>query len=107
VFNRSSQHLKSRFGGSYSIEVRCTSIDVIPQVQAMIVSLSEHAVLDEQHGASVKYTVPKHSSLSLSTAFRTIEAARQSLGIVQNYSITQTSLEQIFINLAKQQQHTA
>ena len=49
------QHLKLRFGGSYSVEIRCSSTDTIPAVKAMVQQeLSADAVLDEDHAIVCK-----------------------------------------------------
>ncbi|KAG5189430.1 P-loop containing nucleoside triphosphate hydrolase protein [Tribonema minus] len=95
----SCQHLKSRFGGSYSIELQFKE-GFAEGVKALVPELSRDAVLEEEHETSVKYSVPARSQLSLADAFGTIEARRQELEIV-TYSISQSSLEQIFVGIAK------
>jgi len=54
------------------------------------------------HAGTVKYHLPR-GTLSLSKVFQAIEAAKEELDIEQ-YSVSQFSLEQIFIALAKTQE---
>jgi ATP-binding cassette subfamily A (ABC1) protein 3 len=59
------------------------------------------AVKLEEHQGSVTYQLPG-AGLSWSAMFRQLETHKERLGIV-DYSISQTTLEQVFINFAKEQ----
>jgi ATP-binding cassette subfamily A (ABC1) protein 3 len=59
------------------------------------------AVLMEEHQGSVTYQLPS-GGLSWSAVFRQLEANKERLGII-DYSVSQTTLDQVFINFAKAQ----
>jgi len=56
------------------------------------------STLEEQHMTRVKYHLPK-KAFSLSKAFCALEREKDRLGI-KDYSISQNTLEQIFLSLA-------
>ena len=92
------QHLKSKFGKGYLLEIKSSSNHAWG-VKEFIVEHFEGAVLSEEHQERVKYSLPK-SSVSLGEIFSKIEMERQNLGIV-DYSVSQTTLEEVFINVTK------
>ena len=115
----SSQHLKSTYGAGYQVEVRVASTDDRSQQRlrqfigtlapdSSSVSKEEGAEyvgsvkLLEWHGGQVRCELPGDSGFSLASVFSLIEAARDELGI-QDYAVSQTSLEQVFLRFAKQQ----
>ena len=55
----------------------------------------------EAHGSSYKFRIPK-AGVTLSRLFELVEGHKSALG-VQAYSVSETTLEQIFINFAKDQ----
>ena len=61
-----------------------------------------HALL-EQHEQTFRFSLSAGEHLSLGVIFRTIEEAREGLQIVE-YTVSQTSLEQVFNGFAAQQQ---
>jgi len=102
-----SQHLKSKFGNGYQIELK-TEDD--PNEMRKAFNLIRSLVPDpssvkmlEGFGGKLRLQVPKDPSCPLSRLFSEIEAARAGRS-VQDYSIAQTSLEQIFISFARHQQ---
>eukprot|EP01107_Rhizomastix_libera_P015006 TRINITY_DN5198_c0_g1_i2.p1 TRINITY_DN5198_c0_g1~~TRINITY_DN5198_c0_g1_i2.p1 ORF type:complete len:595 (-),score=183.73 TRINITY_DN5198_c0_g1_i2:21-1805(-) len=92
------QHLKSKFGKGYLLEIKSSSNHAWG-VKEFIVEHFEGAILSEEHQERVKYSLPK-SSVSLGEIFSKIEMERQNLGIV-DYSVSQTTLEEVFINVTK------
>lgn len=96
----SSQHLKGRFGGGYQVEVRCLGGGVNECLSMLLHSLSGASVA-EQHGGYFRLQVPR--GFDLSAAFAMLEDNKQRLGIL-DYSISQCTLEQIFIDFAKEQE---
>ena len=60
------------------------------------------ALLLEEHVGAVTYLLPT-DQLSWSFVFRLLEENKEELGIV-DYSVSQTTLEQVFINFAKEQE---
>jgi ATP-binding cassette subfamily A (ABC1) protein 3 len=59
------------------------------------------AVKLEEHQGSVTYQLPS-ADMTWSSVFRQMEANKERLGIV-DYSVSQTTLEQVFIDFAKEQ----
>ena len=56
----------------------------------------------EQHEQTFRFSIPDDNGLTLSAIFGTVEGARDELGIVE-YTVSQTSLEQVFNGFAAQQ----
>ena len=62
----------------------------------------EDAKLIERHDSKVKYSVPKSEDTRLSNLFETVERNKDRLRIAE-YSVSQTTLEQIFNSFASRQ----
>jgi ABC-type multidrug transport system ATPase subunit len=96
----SSQHLKNKFGKGYLVEFNST-----PETKSEVISLVSttlpSATLTEEHGGHMKFEVPL-ASVSLANIFRTIESNKERLRI-REYSVSQPSLEQIFIGFARKE----
>eukprot|EP01060_Flectonema_neradi_P031529 TRINITY_DN480_c0_g3_i1.p1 TRINITY_DN480_c0_g3~~TRINITY_DN480_c0_g3_i1.p1 ORF type:complete len:1772 (+),score=363.22 TRINITY_DN480_c0_g3_i1:93-5408(+) len=92
------QHLKNKYGGSYEVVVS-TAQDCEMQVRGFFAGTFPEATLTESNSGRLTYKVSNDRKLS--NLFRTIENARSNLGIV-DYSISQTSLEQVFISICRQ-----
>ena len=60
------------------------------------------AVLLEEHAGAITYWLPSEG-VSWSFVFRLLEINKEELGII-DYSVSQTTLEQVFINFAKEQE---
>jgi len=96
----STQHLKSRHGQGYQIELQSEG-HLIDSVDSFVRSEFAGAVLEEFHGGRLRYQIPKMKT-SLSHIFGRVEENRQRLGI-KDYSIAQSTLEQVFIAIARAQ----
>uniref|UniRef100_A0A3B4BC57 ATP-binding cassette sub-family A member 2 n=1 Tax=Periophthalmus magnuspinnatus TaxID=409849 RepID=A0A3B4BC57_9GOBI len=83
----SIQHLKNRFGDGYMITVRTKSSSNVKEV--------------EQHHTKVQFQL-KSERLSLAQVFSKMQRVVDLLGI-QDYSVSQTTLDNVFVNFAKQQ----
>lgn len=95
------QQLKNRYGNRYFIFVQCKE-ERIPDVDKFIHENFPSSSLQEVHGVSGrKYDVGHLESLG--KAFSLIEGFKKELEISE-YSITQTTLEQVFLHFAKQQE---
>jgi len=95
----SCQHLKSRFGKGYHMEINTTEKS-FPKVKAFVEKLDSGAVLEECHAGRLKYRLSQEN-LSLSQIFGSIESNKSELEI-DDYSVSQSTLEQIFILMAAQ-----
>uniref|UniRef100_A0A1B6DIK2 ABC transporter domain-containing protein n=2 Tax=Clastoptera arizonana TaxID=38151 RepID=A0A1B6DIK2_9HEMI len=98
-----SQHLKNKFGKGYSLVVRCKN-DCITNVKEFIDQELPGAVLLEAHYNQIRYQLTM-SNLKLHKVFSTMEAAKRSM-IVEDYSLSQTTLEEVFIRFASEQSDT-
>jgi hypothetical protein len=58
------------------------------------------ATLEECHNGYIRYQIPSGAGLSLADCFDLMEVAKAKTG-VEDYSVTQTTLEEIFCNFAE------
>lgn len=100
----SVQHLKSKFGAGYQMEIKtfddCKTIDL---VKSFIESNFSSPVLEEGYGSKLKYHLPPQQ-LSLAAIFDKIETVRKSGMPIVEYSVSQNTLEQTFIKICKAQE---
>jgi len=94
-----AQHLKSKFGRGFQLDVKATDLSKVQELLNHISSKFPGSKLLENHDLSCKIRLEEGPTLA--QVFRVLEALRGSL--VQEYSVSQTSLEQIFINFAREQ----
>ncbi|NXR68463.1 ABCA1 protein, partial [Rhadina sibilatrix] len=96
----SVQHLKNRFGDGYTVVVRAGG----PGPAAVQALLQQHfpgIVLREQHGGLLQYHLPARVT-SLATVFSLLAANRGPCHI-EDYSVSQTTLDQVFVHFAQEQ----
>ncbi|GFN96696.1 ATP-binding cassette sub-family a member 1 [Plakobranchus ocellatus] len=98
----SIQHLKNRFGNGYTIILRVSghNPDLRP-VMEFITDTFSSARLREKHHNMLQYQLGS-DNLSLSKLFEAMEEAKLKFN-VEDYSVSQTTLDQVFINFAKKQ----
>ncbi|XP_048255576.1 phospholipid-transporting ATPase ABCA1-like isoform X2 [Haliotis rufescens] len=98
----STQHLKNRFGNGYTVTLRVAGgqPDLEPVKQYMKEQFPE-SVLKESHHNMLQYQLGT-TAISLARLFGKIEGGKQHMGI-ESYSVSQTTLDQVFINFAKLQ----
>ncbi|KAK7488493.1 hypothetical protein BaRGS_00020278 [Batillaria attramentaria] len=98
----SIQHLKNRFGDGYTIILRVSgqNPDMDP-VMHFINSRFPQAILREHHHNMLQYQLGS-DSMSLSQLFAAMEEAKKRFH-VEDYSVSQTTLDQVFISFAKLQ----
>jgi ABC-type multidrug transport system ATPase subunit len=107
----SSQHLKSKYGSGYQIEISTNKFDdeSTAALRAFLNGLAPMGggettsamKFTEWHGGQVKCELPS-KGVTLASVFDRVESSRQQLGIV-DYAISQTSLETVFLSFAKLQ----
>lgn len=106
----SAQHLKSRFGMGYQIEIRCLASrakDCISLCESIFSSSSSSSsctsscIVDEIHGGFIRLKVS--NDIDLAHAFQALEESKV-LYNIYDYSISQCTLEQVFIQFAKAQE---
>jgi len=99
----SSQRLKSRYGSGYQLDVKVSQGKAEDFKKWIHGQISDTKLLEDQ-GENMKFRVePPEGKLKLSGIFRMIEENREELSIVE-YSVSETTLEQIFIHFARQQE---
>nr|XP_034311883.1 phospholipid-transporting ATPase ABCA1-like [Crassostrea gigas] len=97
----SIQHLKNRFGDGYTIIVRVAGENPdMASVEEFITSTFRGAELLEAHHNMLQYQLKSRAKLSY--IFGQLEKAKSLLNI-EDYSVSQTTLDQVFINFAKDQ----
>ena len=104
----SKQHLKNKFGEGYTLSIRfksCVDLNehqiVVKNIKDFITGTFDGARLVEEHNVVLEYHLVS-SQLRCSYIFRTLEANKDELGIL-DYGLSQTTLDQIFVNFAKAQ----
>ncbi|XP_036272663.1 ATP-binding cassette sub-family A member 2 isoform X2 [Pipistrellus kuhlii] len=97
----SIQHLKNRFGDGYMITVRTKSSHNVKDVVRFFNRNFPEAVLKERHHTKVQYQL-KSERISLAQVFSKMEQVVGVLGI-EDYSVSQTTLDNVFVNFAKKQ----
>ena len=94
----SAQHLKARFGGGYRIECKGPS-EHAATIAELVFRLCGGARVLEAHGGTQAFEA--ETSFLMGPAFRQLEQAKEQ-GLLENYSLSQCSLEQVFLNIAHQ-----
>ncbi|CAL1591240.1 unnamed protein product [Knipowitschia caucasica] len=98
----SIQHLKNRFGDGYTLIVRAPALRPVEDFVSQTFSGS---VLKEKHHNTLQYQIP-HSPGALANIFSQLSAHQLGLAI-EDYSVSQTTLDQVFVNFAKNQHEDA
>ncbi|XP_053285794.1 phospholipid-transporting ATPase ABCA1 [Pleuronectes platessa] len=100
----SVQHLKNRFGDGYTIVLRLVdtkpSPDLCP-VSSYMKSSFPSIELKERHHNVLQYQLPSHACC-LARVFDVLANNHEELGI-SDFSVSQTTLDQVFVNFAKEQ----
>uniref|UniRef100_A0A3Q3LN94 ATP-binding cassette, sub-family A (ABC1), member 1A n=1 Tax=Labrus bergylta TaxID=56723 RepID=A0A3Q3LN94_9LABR len=98
----SVQHLKNRFGDGYTIILRVAGPDPdLRPVMGFIERELPGSTLKEKHRNMLQYQLPS-SLTSLARIFSLLSTNKEALSI-EDYSVSQTTLDQVFVNFAKDQ----
>ncbi|ELU18493.1 hypothetical protein CAPTEDRAFT_149677 [Capitella teleta] len=95
------QHLKDKYGTGYTLTLRTGSRQDLLRVINYIKTTFPGSKVKDQHLNQVTLETPSDST-RLSLIFGNLEQDRHKLGVV-DYSVRQTSLDQIFVNFARSQ----
>jgi len=95
----SSQHLKHRFGRGFQLDISTGANDPAPAQEFIRRSFPSVEEL-ECYGGKMKYRISSEEQHSLRDVFALIESNKTGVGITE-YSVGQTTLEQIFIAFAR------
>ncbi|KAL9833695.1 LOW QUALITY PROTEIN: cholesterol transporter ABCA5 [Geothlypis trichas] len=100
------QHLKSKFGRGYFLEMKLRETADVQQVeylQSQILHIFPNAIRQESFASILAYKIPKEDVQSLSHSFSKLEEVKHAFNI-EDYSFSQATLEQVFVELAKEQE---
>ena len=95
-----AQHLKTKFGKGYLLETKAAE-DNVDKVEKFVFLHYTNALLTDSYGEMRNFSIPQ-GSLQLSAAFSLLEQNKAALGLL-DYSLSQASLEQVFLRFAKHQ----
>ena len=96
----SPQHLRSKYGHGYNLMAKIGTHDTGP-FKSFIKEHFPSAQVKEEHFGMVQFELDK-SEVSLPSMFDALEKIKNELNVV-DYSIAQTTLEQVFISFAEEQ----
>ena len=98
----SPQHLKNKFGQGYTLLARVArdTVDTRPLKQ-FIEDSFPGSVLKDEHQGMVHYHI-RDTNVTWAQLFGTIERVKLNFNI-EDYSVSQTTLEQVFLNFARGQ----
>ncbi|XP_056673205.1 ATP-binding cassette sub-family A member 10 isoform X2 [Monodelphis domestica] len=99
----SIQHLKSKFGKDYLLEIKVKEPEQVEVLHAEILKLFPQAARQERFSSLMVYKLPVEVVHPLSQAFSKLEAAKSTFNL-EEYSLSQSTLEQVFLELSKEQE---
>uniref|UniRef100_A0A667IIC8 ATP binding cassette subfamily A member 10 n=1 Tax=Lynx canadensis TaxID=61383 RepID=A0A667IIC8_LYNCA len=99
----SIQNLKSKFGKDYILEVKIKDPTQVEPVHTEILKLFPQAARQERYSSMMAYKLPVEAVRPLSQAFFKLEAVKQTFDL-EEYSLSQATLEQVFLELSKEQE---
>ncbi|XP_062976125.1 cholesterol transporter ABCA5 [Elgaria multicarinata webbii] len=103
------QHLKSKFGRGYFLEMKLKHVPDTQKkehLQREISHIFPNASYQESFASILAYKIPKEDVQSLALSFSKLEEAKHAFNI-EEYSFSQATLEQVFVELAKEQEEEA
>ncbi|CAD5112216.1 DgyrCDS1449 [Dimorphilus gyrociliatus] len=95
----SIQHIKHRFGNGYTLSIRVKEKNLVENAKNFVEKTFTENKKLEEHNTMIKYQI---FNCSLSSMFSSIEENKATLGI-EDYSLCQTTLDQVFIDFARDQ----
>ncbi|XP_036983997.2 ATP-binding cassette sub-family A member 9 isoform X2 [Artibeus jamaicensis] len=99
----SIQHLKSKFGKDYLLEMKVKTLAHKEPLHTEILRLFPQAARQERYSSLMVYKLPVEDVWPLSKAFFKLEIVKQSFDL-EEYSLSQSTLEQVFLELSKEQE---
>ena len=99
----STQHLKNKFGDGYTLMAKVNTSEGgdVEALRRFVETSFPGSELKDLHTGYIHYQI-SNEHLTWAQIFGTMERAKQEYGI-EDYSVSQTTLEQIFINFARAQ----
>ncbi|XP_070811047.1 phospholipid-transporting ATPase ABCA3 [Pituophis catenifer annectens] len=102
----SPQHLKSKFGSGYTLiaKTHCDEEGHVEDFKAFVEKTFPESVLKHEHQGMVHYHLT-NKNLSWAQVFGTLEKAKEKY-CIEDYSVSQISLEQVFMSFTRFQHYT-
>ncbi|XP_058029043.1 cholesterol transporter ABCA5-like isoform X4 [Ahaetulla prasina] len=100
------QHLKTKFGRGYFLEMKLKETPESQQkeyLQRKILSIFPNANCLKSFASILAYKIPKEDVQSLALVFSKLEEAKHAFN-VEEYSFSQATLDQVFVELVKEQE---
>lgn len=98
----SPQYLKHKFGAGFTVTIRMAeNVQDWKQTIKYLITHFPTASLKAQHFNIVEFSLPSKQT-SLSSVFKFLEKNSSELSIL-DFSVSQTTLDQVFVNFARQQ----
>ncbi|XP_034268593.1 cholesterol transporter ABCA5-like isoform X1 [Pantherophis guttatus] len=100
------QHLKTKFGKGYFLEMKLKEVPDLQmkeQLQRAVLRMFPNGRPQESFRSILSYKIPKEDVHSLALSFSKLEEAKHAFNI-EEYSFSQATLEQVFVELAKEQE---
>ncbi|XP_078240467.1 cholesterol transporter ABCA5 [Pogona vitticeps] len=100
------QHLKTKFGRGYFLEMKLKEVPDILQkerLQRKILRIFPNASCQKSFASILAYRIPKEDVQSLALSFSRLEEAKHAFNI-EEYNFSQATLEQVFMELVKEQE---
>ncbi|XP_051014920.1 ATP-binding cassette sub-family A member 9 [Acomys russatus] len=98
----SIQHLKSKFGKDYLLEMKVKTPAQVEPLNMEIMRLFPQAARQERYSFLMAYKLPLEDVRPLSQAFFKLERLKENFDL-EEYSLSQSTLEQVFLELSKEQ----
>ncbi|XP_069511178.1 ATP-binding cassette sub-family A member 9-like [Ambystoma mexicanum] len=99
----SIQQLKSKFGKGYFLQIKVRDSQQADALHKDILKIFPHAARLERFSSLLSYKIPMDNVKSLSQAFSVLEEVKRTFNL-EEYSFSQSTLEQVFIELTKEQE---
>ncbi|XP_031207707.1 ATP-binding cassette sub-family A member 9 isoform X2 [Mastomys coucha] len=99
----SIQHLKSKFGKDYLLEMKVKTPTQVEPLNTEVLRLFPQAARQERYSSLMVYKLPVEDVRPLSEAFFKLERLKENFGL-EEYSLSQSTLEQVFLELSKEQE---
>ncbi|XP_060108074.1 ABC-type organic anion transporter ABCA8-like [Heteronotia binoei] len=99
----SIQYLKSKFGKNYLLQIKVKGVEEGELVNTEILKIFPHAARQERISTLLVYKIPMEDALPLSKSFSMLEKAKRIFNL-EEYSFSLNTLEQVFLELCKEQE---
>ncbi|XP_066442093.1 ATP-binding cassette sub-family A member 9-like [Eleutherodactylus coqui] len=99
----SIQQLKSKFGKGYLLEIKVKDSQNVDEIHQAVTRLFPDAARQDRFSVLLVYKIPMANVKSLSQAFLHLEEAKH-LYNIEEYSFSQPTLEQVFLELVREQE---